>query len=240
MKFFGKRWSTSASYERWIYNLSETYSSYATFKNSLTLTGSFNSKYFYGSLDYSYLFGSQNAHRLIGSLSGYLNWKKVWIFDRVKVLPSVSVIFGNNIVTTIYSGDLREAFRQNEYLRENLQSPEFRQFIQSALTDNERNLIQQIKNNRNLSIREKTQRITAVYLSNSEVDTYIRQSLAEGANEYGLMNYSFSLPVLFSIKNFTWSINYTYSVPINLPGETADLSAIGYLSTSLSFRIPLR
>lgn len=242
MKFLSKGWSTSASYDRWIYNKSDAEaSSYASFKNSINFSGAYTSKHFYGSLDYNYLFGSETAHRLIGSLSGYLSWRNLWFFERIKVLPSVSLIFGNEVITTIYAGDLRDAFRQNEYLRENLQSPAFRQFLmQVALTDEEQNRIDKIKNNQKLTVREKARRTTTVYLSNAEVAYYVRSSLSKDLNRYGIMNYSFSAPILFSIKNFTMSINYTYSIPLNLPGETADLTPVGYFSTGISYRIPMR
>lgn len=241
MRFVSKRWSTSVSYDRWIYNTDSDERTFSpSFKNSLNASAAFLSKNVYASIDYSYLFGSENAHRLIGSLSGSLSWKNVWFLDRLKIMPTFSLIFGNDIVTTSFTGDFRQAFRENEYLRQNLQSREFLRYANAVISSQERDWIQNIRNNESLSSREKLKRITSIYLANAEVAAYVSDSLAESTNEYGIMNYSFSLPILLSIKNFTWSINYTYSIPVNLPGETADLNPIGYLSTSLSYRIPIK
>ena len=128
MRILGNKWSTSVSYDRWIYNTGDTETSLTSFKNSLNTSVSFISKRLYASLDYSYLFGSQNAHRLIGSLSGSLNWKNIWFFDQIKLMPSFSLIFGNDVVTTNFTGDIRREFKSNEFLRENFQSDEFKQF----------------------------------------------------------------------------------------------------------------
>jgi hypothetical protein len=242
MKFLSKNFSSSASYDRWFYNINASESSFtASYKNSINLLTSFNSKFIYSSLDYNYLFGSKKSSRIIGSISGNLSWYKVWIFDKIKIMPSFSMIYGNETITTLFSGDLRQEFKTNDYLRNNLESDSFKSFLKTiTLSTMEQKQIDQIRNNQKLSARTKSLLITNIYLSNDTVDEYIRTLLAESKTAYGIMNYSFSLPVFFTIKHFTWSFNYTYSLPQKLPGEIYELRPIGYFGTTLSYRIPFR
>ena len=113
-------------------------------------------------------------------------------------------------------------------------------FANTVLSIQERNLVQRINNNQSLNDRQKERRITAIYLFNEDVVNYVNDSLAESEDAYGIMNYGFSLPILLTVQNLTWSLSYTYSIPVNLPGETTDWSPIGYFGTSLSYRIPLK
>jgi hypothetical protein len=49
------------------------------------------------------------------------------------------------------------------------------------------------------------------------------------------MNYCFSFPVMLSAGNFSLLVNYTYNVPVALPGEDFVYEPNGYFSTSLSY-----
>ncbi|NJN42031.1 MAG: hypothetical protein HC811_07240 [Flammeovirgaceae bacterium] len=51
---------------------------------------------------------------------------------------------------------------------------------------------------------------------------------------FGVMNYSFSLPLLVSIKRWGFSLGYTYNIPKVLPGEDIELSNNGFVSFSVS------
>lgn len=58
--------------------------------------------------------------------------------------------------------------------------------------------------------------------------------------EFGVMNYSFSLPVSISYKDINVIINYTYSVPKALPSETLTYSESSFLSASLIYTFDLK
>ena len=57
---------------------------------------------------------------------------------------------------------------------------------------------------------------------------------------FGVMNYSFSMPVSFTKKNWTILLNYTYNLPQSLPGEDLSLQNSGYLSFSITRYIPFK
>ncbi len=55
----------------------------------------------------------------------------------------------------------------------------------------------------------------------------------EHKNKVGVLNYSVSLPLSISVKNFTFLFSYTYNFPQGLPNEPVDLTNNGYLSFAL-------
>lgn len=59
-------------------------------------------------------------------------------------------------------------------------------------------------------------------------------------NVFGIMNYAFSLPVNFSIKNWLFNISYTYSIPQALDGEPLTLEESGFISAGLTFYINMK
>lgn len=59
-------------------------------------------------------------------------------------------------------------------------------------------------------------------------------------NVFGIMNYSFLLPLTVSHKNWNYSISYSYNIPKALRGETMLLSESGFLSVSVAYFIDLR
>ena len=66
----------------------------------------------------------------------------------------------------------------------------------------------------------------------------LRQGLplyyTEENTSIGIMNYSFSLPLLVTIKRWGFSLGYTYNIPRLLPGEDFELSNNGFVSFSVS------
>lgn len=51
---------------------------------------------------------------------------------------------------------------------------------------------------------------------------------------FGVMNYSFSLPLSINLKKWNFLIGYTYNIPIALPGEDLGLTQSGYASASIT------
>ncbi len=62
----------------------------------------------------------------------------------------------------------------------------------------------------------------------------------ETYNEFGLMNYSLSIPLNIQHKNFYFSISYVYSIPKALPSETLLLPETGFLAASFTYYINLK
>ncbi len=54
---------------------------------------------------------------------------------------------------------------------------------------------------------------------------------------FGLMNYSFSIPVYTYVGNFTLLTSYTLSVPVSLPGELIDVTPNSFFGISLIYNI---
>jgi len=93
-----KHLSVMAEYDRYFYN---TNSGYIPYQNTLSVTPTIEFKPVSLSVNYSYYFGDQTAHRLMPGLTGTFSWKKVWVLDRIAVLPSAYLLWGNEIITTI-------------------------------------------------------------------------------------------------------------------------------------------
>ncbi len=58
--------------------------------------------------------------------------------------------------------------------------------------------------------------------------------------KFGLMNYSFSSPITVSMKDWTFLLNYTYNIPVALPGEDVSLQDSGYISFSITRYFPFK
>jgi hypothetical protein len=59
-------------------------------------------------------------------------------------------------------------------------------------------------------------------------------------NVFGVMNYSFMLPVNISHKSWNFFISYSYNIPKAFPGETLVLSKSGFLTASITRLLNLR
>lgn len=98
MTDIGEHLSIMAEYDRYFYN---TNSSYIPYQNTLAVTPTIEFKPVSLALNYSYYFGDQTAHRVMPGLTGTFSWKKVWLLDRIAVLPSAYLLWGNEIITTL-------------------------------------------------------------------------------------------------------------------------------------------
>jgi len=62
----------------------------------------------------------------------------------------------------------------------------------------------------------------------------------ETYTEFGIMNYSFSIPLNIQHKNFNVSVSYVYSIPKALPSETLLLPESGFLAASITYYISFK
>ena len=59
----------------------------------------------------------------------------------------------------------------------------------------------------------------------------------ETFREFGIMNYSISVPLTVQCNDFNFTVSYVYSIPKALPSETLTLSESGFLSAGISYYI---
>jgi len=181
---FNKNLSVIASYDRYFYNVKEE-DAYVPYKNSLSVTPTFYLKQVYLSAGYSYFFGDKKVHRLFPSLGITLQKKNFWRLDRIALLPSFSILLGNETFTEIvYVETIRELIKR---LRMN----------------------QPIFDEKNTAV-------------------------------FGVLNYSFNLPISITHKKLNFIFSYSYSIPKSLPGETLTLSESSFLSASLIYSFDLK
>lgn len=240
LKTWKNKWSLSGNLEKWLYhqNSADAYSQAPTM--SAGINSSYTRKHGYFFIDYSYLFGNEaSAHRLIGNVTGIFQLKKTGFFSSVRFLPSASAIFGNQEIIIRFDGNLIEAFRSRQLLEAGID----REALRNLLTEEEKATVDWINRQlaraqcRSGACQNLRQLRTEIYLSNPAVQDYIYEQLSEVSNAYGLMNYSFSLPVIATWRLFSVSVSYTLSIPVPLPGES-EMDPISYFGASVSYRIP--
>ncbi|MDW3192162.1 MAG: hypothetical protein R8G66_07350 [Cytophagales bacterium] len=221
LKTISEKWSIGADYERWFINGGST-----TFENNLGV----NTNYQVGpidlALDYSYLFGKENGSRLIGNISSTIKLGQNFLgFKRISVTPTASFILGHDVVTTFTTSDNRNAV----YLLQLVTlEPEERDLALQALVANGTITTQQafrLRNRiNNLTPQQEQRLLEAAFVASDN-------------KEFGVLNYSFTLPLTLSNKRSFLMLSYTYSVPIALPGETASFDPIGFFALSFNYRL---
>ncbi|RED96211.1 hypothetical protein [Marinoscillum furvescens] len=218
--------SITPNYERWIYHSNHTNN---TLNNSLGTTLAYTSKWHYLTVDYSFLFGKETAHRVVASSSLNFHFNKKWFFDRISILPSASVIFGSDQVTQYKFAESQRS-QQLLTLMQLTREDIIQLFRTGKITREEARKM------------ERTRRLVTSENLTPEQEARLTELLYDIKQEsaFGLMNYSFSIPVSFTIKNFSWMISYTYSIPVSLPGEQITLEPLGYLGASLSYLFPFK
>ncbi len=222
LHYFDKKWSSGITYERWI---AEGESS--LLENNLGLNSNYNFGPVSANIDYSFLFGEEVANRFIGSLSGNIAGKW-WLFDRVSINPFASVIVGNDNVST-FSLSSNERLN-NLYLLTTLDEEEINLYFRASVASGRLTTEQALRLRRallSLTDEQLEQLIEAVFIEERE-------------RVFDILNYSFGLPISFSIDRFLLLFAYTYSIPVRLPGEEFTIDPIGYFSFSLNYRLPTK
>lgn len=237
-------WGYSFDFEKWIYNPNDSSSNPLT--NSLGASANYDFTKGFVSLDYSFLFGDEVAHRVIGNLSWNINLGKWWIFNNINLYPSTSIMLGNGDITELRitekaSNDLikdrlenLESFatlndRNKRYLSALILSAS----NQGIITNAERfQLRQKIRNSSDLSSNDKDV-LFKVINSFNQTSEFVE------SNKFGILNYSFMLPLSLSTKRFNLLLSYTYSIPVTHPDEFFTVEPVGYFGASISYRIHL-
>ncbi len=236
------KWSYSLDYEHWFFNPRDSSENDLTNSFGTSLSYDFNKGYI--SLDYSYLFGKKTSHRFIGSLTGTVNLGKWGKFKDINLFPTASIMAGNGNVTT-----LRITTEQV--------TDEFRITVEgfnklSELTDAQREQLKRYILTNDQIPRQRKNRFLTVIALYEEIDptpeelAELNQLVANGveqeefidSEEFGILNYSFSIPLSLSSNRISILLSYTYSIPIQLSSEIFEVEPLGYFGASISYRIP--
>lgn len=184
MHDFSKYFSILAGYDHYFYNASGD--SYIPYQNTLYVTPIVEYKHISLSLNYSFYFGDQHVHRVMPSLGYTLEKRSWWVFDRIALLPTASVLWGNESYTSI-------------------------DWVEPKTREERRN-----------NFRLYGWRFSPVQTT---------------TNVSGIMNYTFSVPLNITYKNWSFMFTYAYNIPKALEGETLTYSNSSYLSGSLTYYI---
>lgn len=221
LKTLSEKWSVGADYERWFINKSS-----ATFENNLGINTNYEIGPINLGLDYSYLFGKENGSRLIGNISSTIKLGKNFLgFSNIGISPTASFILGHDVITTFTTSDNRNAIYTLQLV---VLEPEERDAVIRALVTNGNITTQQafrLRNRINNLTPEQEQRLLDAAF------------VASDNKEFGVLNYSFTMPLTLSNKRSFLMLSYTFSVPIALPGETASFDPIGFFALSFNYRL---
>ncbi len=238
-------WSYSFDYEHWFYNPRD--SSDHTLTHSLSTSFSYSYKKLNLNLDYSFLFGKTSSHRIIGSAFTSWDLGKWWHFKKVSLLPSASIAIGDGNITTLRItrqqlsqqnidriGGIQALAELTEDQRRYLLLLIGRAFRNGQISEQQRN---NIRNNIILANSVTEQQLTNL---NEIAEQGFQQESFENDTSFGVLNYSFTLPLSLSTDKLSILLSYTYSIPVKLPGEFFEFDPIGYFGLSLSYRISLK
>ncbi len=243
--FRNPKWSYSVDAEKWFYNPRDSSDNPLTYSAGGSL--SYDFKYGFASVDYSFLFGEETANRIITNLSGSINLGKWWIFKSITLYPTVNMMAGNSDITQLRISNRQISDVNADRITRittfaNLTDEQrrymaliiFRAYDKGVITEQTRNqLLIDLRNSSDLSEQDRDT-LKQIADHGYEVTEYV------GGNAFGILNYSFTLPLALSTNRFYFLLSYTYSIPMKLPGEFIDVEPIGYFGASISYRIPFK
>lgn len=212
---FKKNWAYSASYDHSFYHATDTANIFPL-TNTLSTSISYDFKHLYSGLNYSYAFGSESAHQLSWNLTGVIRKKAIKPFESISILPSFSIVWGNEIITSQASA-AQTPFEQSRNLTE----------IQII------NIIKMRGYNKQQELRFRRK------IANSQINTNQEEDSIY-PSEFSLLNYYFSLPISFQRKKFNMLISYNYNIPNSISGSLYESeSNNSYFGFTLSYNIGL-
>jgi len=239
---FSPKWSYSLDYEHWFFNPKD--SSENALTNSFGTSVSYDFKKGYLGVDYSFLFGQETSHRLIGSLTGTIKIGEWGPFKYISVFPTASIMAGNGNVTTLritteqVSDEFRFTVARFNQLSE--LSDAQREQLKRYIASNDQ--IPRARKNRLLTLITLFEDIDPTDDELAELNLLVENGVESeefvDGEEFGILNYSFSLPISLSTDRFSILLSYTYSIPIQLSSEIFEVEPLGYFGASISYRIP--
>ena len=224
MKRFSDRWVASLAHNFYFFNDSLDDHS---FTKSIQFTTYFQHKWADVGFDYSYLYGNQEAHRLTLNANGRIRLKpSKGVIDAITIMPGASMQWGN--ANVYHLRQPRTAITDLNYIVKSNNYPRL------AFRDYQK-MVYFLENDRPLAAGKylKERGFTNEQVRNTIV-LYNEGAVWE-ENTFGFMNYAFSLPVSISAGKWNALFNYTYNIPVPLPGEDYQYDTNGYFSATLSY-----
>lgn len=216
-------WVLSAGHDFYLFNDSiEDHS----FDKGAQVAVYFQKKWADVGVDYAFLYGNDKAHRVTVRANGRLKIKTSGIIDGITFMPGASFQWGNANVFYLRqprtaATDLYQIVQENDY-----PGLGYRGY---------RKLVYLLESDRQFAaayfLRERG--YTNEQIANTIQSYYDGEFKAE--DTFGFMNYSFSFPISITVGKWNLLLNYTYNMPVALPGEEIEYEANGYFSTSLSY-----
>jgi hypothetical protein len=224
-KAFGKHWMINASHEFYLYN--DTLATHS-FNKSAQVAAYYQTKWTDAGIDYAFLYGDETAHRILANFNGRIKLKLSGPIRSIVFMPGAAFQWGN---ANVY------------YVRQpRTVAAEVYQYIkQGDFPDITVKTYVQV-----LALLKKGHDIAAVGIlkrhgySNDQIKSLFqlyRDGVIQQNNVFGFMNYSFSAPVIFNLRKFSLTLNYTYNIPVALPGEMFHYQPNGYFSASITYQM---
>ena len=225
---FWKKLNTTLAHEFYFYN--DTVDS-QPFNKAASASAYYQHGWFDVGGDFNLYYGNEVGYRLSVGSNLHLTFKDWWFLDRVSITPGAMVQWGNN--TVFFTRQLDTPLRD---IYEIIEAGDYPTLERADY----RRLGYLLSQNRTLA--------TYRFLRNrSFTDENIDQLIAEyqyaqiqSEEVFGLMNYAFYIPVTFTLGKWSLMCNYTYNIPVTLPGETYEYPASNYFSLSLSYMMLLK
>ena len=244
--FKNPKWSYSVDAERWFYNPKDSSENPLTYSAGGSL--SYDFKVGYASVDYSFLFGEETANRIITNLTGTINLGKWWIFKTISLYPTINMMAGNSDITQLRITNRQISDINADRIKRittfaNFTTEQkryigiiiFRAFRNGVITEEQRNTL------RNDLISSASLSDTSLEALNQIANGGYEITELVDSNAFGVLNYSFTLPLSLMANRFYFLVSYTYSIPVQLPGEEfIEVEPIGYFGASISYRIPFK
>ncbi|WP_420578083.1 hypothetical protein [Ekhidna sp.] len=243
--FKNPKWSYSFDAEKWFYNPKDSSDNPLTYSTGTSL--SYDFKWGFASVDYSFLFGNETAHRIITNLSGTIKIGTWWVFKNISLYPSASIMAGNSDITQLrytqrqISDQNKERISRldtfanlNEKQKNFLAILFYKAYSTGTITETQWNRLR-------FELRTAS-RISAESLASLNQianEGFLEEEFVD-SNEFGVLNYAFTLPLSLSTERWHFLLSYTYSIPVQLPNEFIEVDPIGYFGASISYRIPFK
>ncbi|WP_420319247.1 hypothetical protein [Ekhidna sp.] len=243
--FDNPKWGYSIDTEKWFYNPKDSSENPLTY--SIGGSISYDFKWGFTSVDYSFLFGDETANRIITNLSGKINLGKWWVFKTITLYPTVNMMAGNSDITQLRITNRQISDRNaeriqrlttfsmlNEEQKKQVGLMILKAYRNGVITEQTRNqLLSDLRNSADLSAEDQAA-LFQIATQGYEVTEYV------DSNEFGVLNYAFTIPISLSTNRLYFLFSYTYSIPVKLPGEFIDVEPLGYFGASISYRIPFK
>jgi hypothetical protein len=219
----GKHWNFSASHDFYLYN--DTLDSH-TFNKSVQASAWYQTRHSDVGVEYAFLYGEEYGHRVNATVNARLKLRTNGFINAIVLMPGGSLQFGNANIYHLRqprsaAAELYQTVQQNKFPR--LTARNYAALVY-FLEMNRLNAARLLLESRGYT----TEQMRVMR------DTYYEGKIQED-NVFGFMNYAFSIPILMTHGQWTFSLNYTYNIPISLPGEDFEYDPNGYFSASLGY-----